>query len=251
MNISGIKKILPKPLKKLFGRLDYMWNKWSAKLDAETTRDLIEYFNLDRKKIMHLARSGGELSADLWFSLNPKTEEEVRNFYKENPFYVFHLIFWHAAKKQKKFRAEIVKLAKGSVLDYGGGTGDISVALSKKGFDVDYADLPGRTFNFAKWLFQKKKCIVPMIDLSGGKICKKYGTIICIDVIEHVHDPKTLLKEFVNCLANEGQLIITGLHPVVDDGSPMHFEMGFNPEEHLESLGMEATDSLFLWTKRF
>ena len=37
------------------------------------------------------------------------------------------------------------------------------MAADKK-LEVDYADLPGRTFNFAKWLFKKKGYNILMID---------------------------------------------------------------------------------------
>jgi len=245
--IFNIVRKFPEPVKR---PLRWLYHKWSIKLEEETIMDLMEYFSVDKKKILYLLESGALLSADLWYCLNPKTDEEIRNYYKENPFYVFDIIFWHATKEQRMLRSEISGLAKGRVLDYGGGVGNICMMVADKKLEVDYADLPGRTFNFAKWLFKKKRYNIFMIDLSKDKISKKYDTIFCIDVIEHVTNPKDLLRDFVNYLTPRGQLIITALDPIVNELLPMHFKLGFNPKEYLESLGMAKTDNQYVWVKR-
>jgi len=247
MNISNVIKGMPEYIKK---PLRLIYNKWSMKLEGKTIGDLMEYFSLDRKRAMHLLKSSGKLSADLWYCLNPKTKDEITKFYEDNPFYAFDLIFWHGTRYQINLRNKFIGLAKGKVLDYGGGVGDMCMMAKDKKLDVDYADLPGKTFNFAKWLFDKKGYNIPMIDLSGDKISKNYDTIFCIDVIEHVANPKDLLKDFVSRLNNGGYLIITALDPITGEEMPMHFGLDFNPEEYLKSLGMEKKDDNFLWIKK-
>lgn len=248
ISIYNIRRSIPEFIKK---PLRWIYHKWSIKLDQETINDLMEYFSINRKRAVYLLKSAGGLSTDLWYGLNPKTKEEIKGFYENNPFYVFNLIFWHATREQIKLRSEIIGIARGKVLDYGGAVGDMCMMAVDKKLDVDYADLPGKTYNYAKWLFNKKGYNIPMIDLSKERISKKYDTIFCIDVIEHVTDPKDLLKDFVSCLNSKGQLIITALHPIVDEVIPMHFDLKFDPEAYLESLGMEKTDKPYLWVKRF
>lgn len=244
--ISKISKKLPGPIRKL---IRWIYYKWTSKIDKETIDNLMEYFNLDKKEVRWLLKSGNRLNNDFWYILNPKTEKEIEEFYKKTPFYVFELVFYHAKKTQRMLRSEIIKLTKGKVLDYGGGIGDLSIDLSKKGFSIDYADIYGNTFEFAKWLFQKKGCNIKMIDLNKEKLLQKYNTIICIDVIEHIVSPKIVLENLVAHLENNGRLIITNLNAPVLKEHPMHIKMKFNSEEYLNSLGLFKAKEPWLWIK--
>lgn len=245
--IFNLARRLPESIKNPLRRF---YHRFSIKLEEKLIKDLMEYFSIDKKKTLYLLENGESLSADLWYCLNPKTKEDIRRFYEENPFYVFNLILWHGAKEQKNMREEFVNLAKGRVLDYGGGVGDMCMMAVDKKLEIDYADLSGKTFNFAKWLFKKRGYNIHMIDLSKNNIIKKYDTIFCIDVIEHVVKPKDLLKNLIDHLNKDGQLIITALDPIVNEVMPMHFKIAFNPEECLKSLGMVKSDESYLWVKR-
>ena len=237
---------MPEFLKKPFRWLYHLWN---INLEKNLIRDLMDYFSIDRKKVMHLLKSGGDLSADMWRATNPKTEDAIKHFYQENPFYVFNLIFWHATREQRALRLQMLDLAKGKVLDFGGAVGDMSAMAADKNLEVDYADLPGRTFDFAAWFFKKRGYQIAMIDLSREEISKNYDTIFCIDVIEHTTNPKDILKSFVDHLNINGQLMITELIPTIHEGVPFHFEMGFDGRKYLESLGMVKGDKPYLWIK--
>lgn len=242
-----IKKILPGPIKNQLGRL---YDLFYTKIDGDMAKNLQEYYGLGRREVLQLLWSAGRLSVDFWRCSNPKTEDEIKKFYEENPFYVFELILWHSTDYQRKLRHKFVGMLQGKVLDYGGGAGDLCAEIAKKGFKADYADLQGRTFEFAKWLFRKKNCNVGMVNLSREKLSEKYDTILCIDVIEHVENPESLLKDLVGRLNENGRLIITALHPDVSKDKPMHFEIKLNPEKYLSSLGMVKSSEPFLWIKR-
>jgi 2-polyprenyl-3-methyl-5-hydroxy-6-metoxy-1,4-benzoquinol methylase len=249
--ILKIGKKLPKPIKKPLSWIYNKWNnKWNLKIDKDMVRDLAEYFNLDQKEILWLLQPGERLNADFWHILNPKTEKEIEEFYSINPFYIFELLFWHMKGYQRRFRSEIIKLAEGEILDFGGGIGDLSIELAKKGGNCDYADIYGKTFEFAKWLFQKKGCDIKMIDLSKDKLLKEYDTILCIDVIEHVTNPKIVLKDLANHLKINGRLIITNLNVLeVSEAHPMHFKIDFDAEKYLNLLGLFKTKEPWLWIK--
>ncbi len=183
---------------------------------------------------------------------NPKTDEEKRHFYETTPFYIFELLWWHMTRYQKNFRVKVLELAQGSVLDFGGGPGDLSVALAKQGLKVTYADVEGRTFEFAKWLFQRNGVTIPMTNLSKEKVQGNYDTIICIDVIEHLPKAKEALKELALRLNSGGKLIVTNL--VVGDESllnhPMHEKVNLDDPVFLSSIGLKKTDTSWLLTKQ-
>jgi len=243
---NKIKKLIPESLKKI---LKPVYRKLTVEIDKEALGDLQNYFNLDRKHAVRFLESGGDLDAAYWFCLNPKTEQEVLDFYARSPFCIFNHVYWHGSKYQKNLREKISKIARSRILDYGGGTGYLCLKLARLGMEVDYADVYGRTFEFAKWLFSKKGANVKMLDVLKDGITGRYDTILCIDVIEHVNDPQSLLKMFSEHLNPGGELFITALHPDVSEYAPMHFEIKFDPEEYLKSLGMENKEE-FLWVKK-
>jgi 2-polyprenyl-3-methyl-5-hydroxy-6-metoxy-1,4-benzoquinol methylase len=90
------------------------------------------------------------------------------------------LIYWHTRPSQRRFRKEVVRIARGDCLDYGAGVGDLCIELRRKGYNVTYADVGGKTFEFAKWLFERKNVNIPMINLSKQDLEDKYDTIICM-----------------------------------------------------------------------
>ena len=246
INLSNIKKRLPWPIKKYLGPI---YHKWDIKIDKEIIIFLKNYYNLSEKEVLRLLRSGGQLSADFWFCSNPRTGLETVKFYEDNPFYAFNLIFWHGTRYQRNLRDRFIKLAKGKVLDYGGGVGDLCLKIRKNGLSVDYADLQGKMFDFASKFFKENNLYINMINLSKNKISGKYDTIFCVDVIEHVVNPKDTLKELVSHLNTNGQLIITALESNISNEAPMHFEIKFNPEEYLNLLGIKKLKEPFLWIK--
>lgn len=244
--ISRISKKLPKPIKK---PLRWLYYKCTSEMDKKIIRDLAEYSNLNQREVIWLLRSAERLNSNLWHILDPKTEKEIEEFYNICPFYIFELAFWHMKQYQRKFRSKIIKLAKGEILDFGGGIGDLCLEISKKKFNVDYADVCGRTFEFAKWRFQKISCRIGMIDLNKDKFLKEYDTIFCIDVVEHISNQKELLKNLATHLKNNGKLIITNLNAPILARHPMHFEMEFNAEKYLNSLGLFKANESWLWLK--
>lgn len=249
LKMRKIGKTLPGPIKNLlaipYQRLSSMI-KWDKRLIGE----IAEYFNLSQKETIWLLKSSERLGTDLWHILNPKTKKEIQNFYKITPFSVFELAYWHMTRFQREFRSEIIKSAKGEILDFGAGIGDLCLELAREKFNVDYADLPGITFNFARWLLQKKRRKINMIDLSRGKISKRYDTIYCIDVIEHVLNPKEILEDFAAHLKNSGRLVITNLKvDEILESNPMHMKIDLDNEKFLNQLGLIKTKEPWLWIK--
>ena len=245
--ILRIKDRLPKFTKRW---LSGLYDRWA--IDKKILKDLMEYYDMSKEEVMCMLKLGRRLNMELWNILSPKTEKEILKFYEHTPFYVFDLIYWHTRISQKMFRKEVIKIAKGDILDYGAGVGDLCLELAKKGHRVTYADIYGKTFEFAKWLFERRGVKIRMIDLSRQDIEKdeKYNTIIYIDVIKHVLDQKSLLKKLVKHLRPGGFLIITHLKSdEIPEDYPMHFKIEFDAEDYLFSLGLVKKKE-WLWIKK-
>jgi len=213
------------------------YNRWNyaVHIDRRMTRDLSEYFRVTYEQAVCLFKVGTRLNAEVWGVLCPQEVEQMARFYQLTPFYIFSGTYWHMSRAQRWFRREVVKLSKGYVLDYGGGIGDLSLMLAQAGLNVTYVDVGGKTFDFARWFLARRgRSDVLMLDIEKDweRIwARKYGTIICVDVIEHVPEPELVLARMAASLTEKGKLFITGLHCVgASDDHPMHLKITFDPD---------------------
>lgn len=249
--VMRIGRHLPKRIKTPLWEIYFKYN-----IDRKLLKDLMEFcntrynFNLTYDEAIYMVKLGGRLVANLWNQLNPQTEEEIKKFYKINPYYVFEFISWHASIEQRNFRKKIVEYSFGDVLDYGGGIGDLSLKIAEKGLNVTYGDIGKRNIEFAEWVFKKRGFNIKVLDLDKDlDLLEEYDTIICIDVIEHVTDQEVVLNRLARHLRRNGRLIITKLNWVDDD--PMHLKMEFDAEKLLNSLGVFKSEEYdWLWVKK-
>ena len=250
--INEVKKVLPRPIRNRLRPLYSLYARWNRRvvLDKQLVQDISEYFNCTCEETILMLKSSSKANNLFWHALHPVTEEEIEQFYRITPFYVFDLAYWHMKKGQRKFRNEVLKTAGGDVLEYGGGIGDLCVRLAERGLNVTYGDVSGLTLEFAQWLFKKRGQSIKVIGLEKEEPCRQYDTIICIDVIEHLTNPEAALQKMAASLKNGGKLIVTNLQALEDfDLHPMHMRLEFDAEELLKSLGLNRTDKDWLWVK--
>jgi SAM-dependent methyltransferase len=99
---------------------------------------------------------------------------------------------------------------KGRVLDVGCGNGVISRHLGKAGFNVLGIDVSEKTIELANARTQLPN--VRFLKMSAEELVasgEKYDAVICSEVLEHLHDPGSLLGVLYQSLAENGKLIVT------------------------------------------
>ncbi len=245
-------------LKKILLRIKRRINrKFNSRIywDKELLKDLAEYYHLSEDEAKSMSKLGRRLFCDFWKTLTPTKETDVLSFYKMPfPFDVFSLAHWHMTGEQKIFRKKIVANCSGDVLDYGGGIGDLSLKIADKGLDVTYVDLNCENMNFARYRSNKNGYKIQILDAEKDQGIiweKKYDTIVCLDVIEHIPNPETVLENFCHHLRIDGKLIITGLDctgPAED--APMHLKINFDAEKLLNQFGLFSDEvHSWLWLK--
>lgn len=98
------------------------------------------------------------------------------------------------------------------VLDIGCGNGNISYQLASYGYNVKGIDVDTNTITNAK---RKYGHIITLdfeatdaehIQISGDE---KYDVIVCSEVIEHLHHPDALVRNFKRLLKRNGIVIVT------------------------------------------
>jgi 2-polyprenyl-3-methyl-5-hydroxy-6-metoxy-1,4-benzoquinol methylase len=253
MNLTTqAKKRLPRPVKAVLRplyRKGYDIFSPTYVLDKKLLSDTMEYFDLTRNEVITIAKARNKLNVILWNSLNPTTDEEIKRFHEITPFFAIGLQYQHARKDQREFRSQILSVASGDCLDYGGGVGDLCLKLAEKGLNVTFGDVPGVSMEFAKWLFKKRGYDIETIDLEKEALSKQYDTIICIAVIQHIPQPGPVLEQIANSLRKGGKLVITDLHGWEHPGLPMDFKIEIDTEGLLESFGLVRTARDWLWVK--
>lgn len=118
-----------------------------------------------------------------------------------------------ADQKRVDFIESVIKKSVGSsgrILDVGCGNGVISRHLGRAGFNVLGIDVSDKTIETAKSLtnlpnVQFMKMSAEALVASG----EKYDAVICSEVLEHLHQPGSLLQVLYQSLTENGKLIVT------------------------------------------
>lgn len=125
------------------------------------------------------------------------------NIIRPKYFYISKLIYNNFSENEK-------------ILDFGSGLNDVSAVLKKQGFSIDaYDDCNDEWYrednNLEKLISFSKKINLNFYtnfeDLKNSG--NKYKIILLLDVLEHVPDPKSFLKNLFEFLDENSNLIIT------------------------------------------
>ena len=112
---------------------------------------------------------------------------------------------------------------------FGDGTGNDSLYLASHGFKVDYFDVPGsKTFNFAMKRFDAYgllgHSIRPLPDYQSC-LNQEYDIVISFEVLEHLPDPITTIRDISSILKPGGIAIITDDFGNITRQLPTHLKV--------------------------
>lgn len=181
-------------------------------------------------------------------------EIEIKEYYKTSIMTAFDLATWHDTNKViQHVMNECAVLAKGKVLDFGGGIGTNCINISQyatvawKKPEIHYYDICRFCIDFAKWRFKKYNVSVKILD----ELETNYDTICMIDVIGHIVDKKKCLEDMINRLNVGGQLLLTN-DAVESEAHPMHIAFDFDFDEFMEQQNMRlrGRQHLEVWLKQ-
>ena len=96
---------------------------------------------------------------------------------------------------------------KGPFLDAGGGIGDISLHLAKKGFEGTFVDFSRHATVKARKNLGSTNIKVMHKDIL--EIREKFNLILILDVLEHVANDKEIVRHLYKRLNNNGHLIVS------------------------------------------
>lgn len=182
--------------------------------------DLVLYTRLTDEQITENIRNSMKLRNSEWDLFS---KESPLTFHKMTENSIYCLSKWNAEEKYQNilmYISQICTLKKGSILDFAGGIGTLSIDLSSRGLDVDFLEVPSHTLNYAKWRF-KKRFLEIDIYTSLNQIKKNYDVIIALDVFEVLEKPLSHLKKFYQML-NKNGILITSIGNIGEIEHPMN-----------------------------
>ena len=161
-----------------------------------------------------------------WFTVNPKTEEEVSKFYRYTPFEFFknlikNMDIMHYQILGDNILLTLKKSGCVTVLDYGGGSGYLAMMLNKLNFKVTFSEVNKVSLDWMKYITKEKNLDIDILDLQESKIEKTYDSIIIKDVLEHLTNPQLVLDSLSKHTNN--LIIIPDKITKEEDYLPMHF----------------------------
>ncbi len=192
----------------------------------EALKEIAEYKKIDFKEIAETYDkvskkfSGyvkwSNLSANEWnqMQINQENIQNVMEFYKKTPNYIFELMEYHSTKGKQNLSKTVIDFCKKNnlknILDFGAGVCQDSIIASKNDLNSTAADIPGKTFDFGKWRIEKYNLKIKTINIfDENPIKENYDAITCFEVLQHVVNPEKTLSHLIKHLNIQGVLFIT------------------------------------------
>lgn len=175
------------------------WNifRWNIIKDTQTYHELKEY--LDHDFVEYIDASWA-LALD-WKSRNPTTIDQIEQFYRETPFYVYNLMIWEETKQRPRYvdlASEALNVHKCRVIcDFGCGIGNDGLKLLEKGYDVIFCDFDNPSTKFLRWRLKKRGISAKYIEPYDLDHIRGFDTLWAMDVIEHLPNPYKTLDPFL------------------------------------------------------
>jgi 2-polyprenyl-3-methyl-5-hydroxy-6-metoxy-1,4-benzoquinol methylase len=186
--------------------------------------DLVEFTALPSETVRTLVARRIENYRTEWMEL-PAELRDDRWFYLSSSTYLFaNAVHFHDSPR---ILDEVVALLPpdGQVLDFGGGTGNLSLALAARGFHVHYSELSAVQSEFMRYRLQRHglRERVEILDSWAKLPVGAYAAVCAFDVLEHLPDLPRVVEEIAASLLDGGLLLDTPTFAVTL-ANPMHHE---------------------------
>lgn len=154
--------------------------------------------------------------------------DAMAQFYCDTDAFLYELVIWNLNKLKAWMReacAGYVKQTCGdgaAVLNIGDGLGIDTIHLARDGHRAAYFELPGYTRRFAERAFDHAGVNVQIFDTEAQVPRNHFDALICLDVLEHVPDPSSFLRQLISYVRPGGRLLIHESFLWVHPSNPTH-----------------------------
>lgn len=153
--------------------------------------------------------------------------EGMQRFYSESDAFLFELAVWNNDLAKRRLRRWIAMyLARRGtamrVLMIGDGIGVDGVHLAACGHRVEALELPGPTLDACRLVHRHCGVDIPLHESPATVPEASFDAIACLDVLEHVPKPRSLLDDLRTRLAPGGVIIASSPFHLVDRRAVTH-----------------------------
>lgn len=157
-------------------------------------QELAEYLHRNVEIVTRRCQIAYVELAWLW----DKFKTDPIEYYRETDLYIYDLTFYMSILQEQGFYEWFKKVLKDfqikSILDYGGGCGEIAILACQANIKTDYLEIEeSQTLEYAKYRF-KKYNVNPKIFGLKDEI-GTYDLIIIMDVLEHIENNVPVIEE--------------------------------------------------------
>ena len=203
---------------------------------AHVLQQLQEFSQQERDTVVELLRDSTAILAADWQRTQPTGQAAVEAWYRRNArYYLYDITQHHLLYKHIVFTLALFHLARGRVLDFGGGNGDFACGLARRGLDVTYFDLPGQSAEFVRWRAARENLRLAVVT-DTPTLHGPFDIIFCLDVLEHLVDVRPVIALWKDLLAPGGCLVTSVYHGPASS-APMHIDPGFDVRAYLLGQG--------------
>lgn len=187
-----------------------------------------------------------------WARSAPSTPQEIERFYQTTDAYIYDLMVEGYRPERLQWRQSISSVIRRymlgdqpiSMLDYGGGVGTDAMFWARRGFGVDYYDLPGITSAFAAARFKAHRLPINCVDTPVGP----YDVAVSLEVLEHLIDPIEHVKRITSALRPGGLFLFSEAFGLTGEDYPSHLirpgDAAREVHEYLSSRGLVSRELL-------
>jgi len=222
--------------------------------NAKNTRaallELVEFKGYSTDRIWQLWSTSNQELAKNWqaATLDERDAERMAEWYRQNSeLYVFAISAYNLEYKRIRSNLKVLRLARGSCLDYGAGNGELILELARRGHPATYFDVEGESMKFARQRAQQQGFTVKFLhgkdDLIRTAQERGFDTVYSLDVLEHLLDLPGELK-FLSSLLNPGGLLIFDVPAGSTKSHPMHLNHHLDVCAFLKAQGLEEKRTL-------
>ncbi|WP_241714780.1 methyltransferase domain-containing protein [Sulfoacidibacillus ferrooxidans] len=174
----------------------------------------------------------GSSVANEWIKVNPKTDLEIMEFYQNTRAYLYDLAGVNAITERKKWNHLVhvflmynIGIGNIKLLDYGCGIGNDALFFANKNYDIVCFDVGGFNLKLAELRCRKLDLInVQFIGFPQLPRKNEFHAAICFEVLEHVSDPVSVLRNISDSLVIGAFAFITESFELIDAKYPSHLE---------------------------
>lgn len=187
--------------------------------------ELAEYTGLELALTDALVRREGDDFRSEWYALPPRYRRDSW-FYTSSRNYLFaNAVHVYESPELVDHLVELCPPA-GHVLEFGGGSGNLALALAARGLRVDFLEVSALQKDFVRFRVAKHSLgnRVSVLDRWCAPREAHYDLICAFDVFEHLADVEAVLdRQIVPALRERGALAERS--PFVRNlANPMHYE---------------------------